>query len=235
MPTQSEISLSPISAKGDLISTDGFSRTRVPVGSNNHIITARSSTTSGVQFEAPLTSGEAGLVFIGSTTATANIANITLSFSLSSRTSVVALYVTGIVRTTRSSANETAIHPNGTSTSTNAVSISTVNAGSGAGSIMQIDPVYADSNRYTADNYTPFYFYYAGPYSHSAGVMNHMSIGQHARINDGVTTLGSTSDRIYFTSQNNNTAISSLQMISGNVGPLLTAGSILRVYGITKE
>jgi len=47
----SSIGISPTSAKGDILSSNGSSRSRVPVGTNGQIITARSTATSGMQFE----------------------------------------------------------------------------------------------------------------------------------------------------------------------------------------
>ena len=45
------IGISPTSAKGDILSSDGSSRSRVPVGTNGQILTARSSVSSGLQHE----------------------------------------------------------------------------------------------------------------------------------------------------------------------------------------
>jgi hypothetical protein len=45
------IGISPTSAKGDILSSDGSSRSRVAVGTNGQILTARSSSASGLQHE----------------------------------------------------------------------------------------------------------------------------------------------------------------------------------------
>jgi hypothetical protein len=72
------IGISPTSAKGDILSFDGSSRSRVAVGTNGQILTARSSAASGIQYE---TSAVAVPVFqlIATTTLTANSATITFS------------------------------------------------------------------------------------------------------------------------------------------------------------
>ncbi len=51
MPTQSEISLSPQSAKGDILTFDGSSRSRVPLGLDTKIITSVSSASSGLSWD----------------------------------------------------------------------------------------------------------------------------------------------------------------------------------------
>ena len=51
MPTQSEISLSPQSAKGDILTFDGSSRVRLPLGLDTKIITSVSSASSGLSWD----------------------------------------------------------------------------------------------------------------------------------------------------------------------------------------
>jgi len=51
MPTQSEISLNPTSAKGDLISYDGSSRIRIAAGTNGQILSANSSASAGIEWK----------------------------------------------------------------------------------------------------------------------------------------------------------------------------------------
>jgi len=72
------IGISPTSAKGDILSFDGSSRSRVAVGTNGQILTARSSAASGIQYE---TSSAAVPVFelISTTTLTATAATVTFS------------------------------------------------------------------------------------------------------------------------------------------------------------
>jgi hypothetical protein len=53
MATQAEISLNPTSAKGDILTTDGSSRIRTPVGTSAQILVARSSTSTGLSWETP--------------------------------------------------------------------------------------------------------------------------------------------------------------------------------------
>ena len=78
MPTQYEISLNPTSAKGDILSFDGSSRSRIPAGSNGQILTARSSASSGIQFET-ITAATADFVLISSSILTANSATVVFS------------------------------------------------------------------------------------------------------------------------------------------------------------
>ena len=72
------IGISPTSAKGDILSFDGSSRSRVAVGTNGQILTARSSATSGMQFETVATSSPV-FELIATTTLTASTATVTFS------------------------------------------------------------------------------------------------------------------------------------------------------------
>jgi len=71
MPTNAEISLNPSSVKGDIVSHDGSSRVRVPVGANGTILVSQSTSTSGIEYKA--FTGDAGqrvyLISSGSLTA----------------------------------------------------------------------------------------------------------------------------------------------------------------------
>jgi hypothetical protein len=78
MPTQAEISLNPTSAKGDILTHSSSSRERLAVGSNNQILTARSSATTGLSWETK-TGATADYILISSTTVTANATTITIS------------------------------------------------------------------------------------------------------------------------------------------------------------
>jgi len=77
MPIAS-IGIGPTSAKGDILSSNGSSRSRVPVGTNGQILTARSTATSGMQFE---TISVVSPVYelIASSLLTANSATVTFS------------------------------------------------------------------------------------------------------------------------------------------------------------
>lgn len=85
MPTQSEISLSPQSAKGDILTSDGSSRTRFPVGANDKIITAVSSASSGLGWDvAAAGSGTRTLISvsnISSSIGTVEFTNIPQTYS----------------------------------------------------------------------------------------------------------------------------------------------------------
>jgi hypothetical protein len=72
MPTQTQISLSPISAKGDLLSFDGSSRSRVAVGTNGQILSASSTDTSGIKWVAPPSNSSGAFELIASSVLTAD-------------------------------------------------------------------------------------------------------------------------------------------------------------------
>ena len=78
MPTQYEISLNPTSAKGDILSFNGSSRSRISAGSNGQILTARSSASSGAQFET-ITAATADFALVSSSVLTANSATVVFS------------------------------------------------------------------------------------------------------------------------------------------------------------
>jgi|688.fasta_scaffold145566_3 hypothetical protein len=76
MPTQSEISLNPSSAKGEILSHSGSSRVAVPSGSSTSmILTARSSTSSGLLWETP-SGGSQEFVLISSASITASVTTV---------------------------------------------------------------------------------------------------------------------------------------------------------------
>lgn len=74
----SSIGISPASAKGDILSFNGSSRSRIAVGTTGQILTARSSAASGVQFESS-SIAPAKFDLISSSTLTANSATVTFS------------------------------------------------------------------------------------------------------------------------------------------------------------
>lgn len=85
MPTQQEISLNPTSVKGDILSFDGSSRIRIPVGTSaNHILHSSSSATGGIEWKIP--SGDAqAFTLISTATITASTATVSFeNFSPSS-------------------------------------------------------------------------------------------------------------------------------------------------------
>lgn len=76
MPTQSEISLNPTSTKGEILTSNGSSRIGIAVGtSESFILTARSSTSSGLSWEAR-SGGSQAFYLISSATITANTATV---------------------------------------------------------------------------------------------------------------------------------------------------------------
>jgi len=77
MPT-TPISVNPTTAKGDILSFDGSSRSRVAVGTNGQILTARSTATSGFQYESVSISSPK-FEYISTVSLTANAATVTFS------------------------------------------------------------------------------------------------------------------------------------------------------------
>ena len=53
MPSNAEISLNPTSVLGDILSSDGTSRTRVAPGTSGYILSAQSSASSGLEWSDP--------------------------------------------------------------------------------------------------------------------------------------------------------------------------------------
>jgi hypothetical protein len=103
MPTQSQISLSPLSAKGDILSFDGSSRSRVSVGTNGQILSAQSTATSGISWidQTVLTSGSFELISSTTLTASSTVSFINIPNGTSTR--YVALHLFGYARTTTAS------------------------------------------------------------------------------------------------------------------------------------
>ena len=69
MPSNSEISLNPQSAKGDILTHDGSSRSRFPLGSSNQVISANSTASLGIEWITPPPSQtDYNPIYINSTT-----------------------------------------------------------------------------------------------------------------------------------------------------------------------
>ena len=78
MPTTQEISLNPQSAVGDILSSNGSSRIRVPLGTSLQVLSAQSSTSSGLQWITPPAS-QSNYSLISSGELTANAQSLSLS------------------------------------------------------------------------------------------------------------------------------------------------------------
>jgi len=80
MPTTQEISLNPTSVKGQILTSNSSSRIGINVGSSTAmILTARSSASTGLAWEAPSGGGSQAMTLISTTSITANTASVTLS------------------------------------------------------------------------------------------------------------------------------------------------------------
>ena len=79
MTTNLEISLSPISAKGDILSSNGSSRIRIPVGTNGQVMIAQSTSSSGISWYTQPTPNTGSFDLISTATATAAVASITIN------------------------------------------------------------------------------------------------------------------------------------------------------------
>jgi hypothetical protein len=247
MPTQSEISLSPISAKGDIISTDGSSRTRVAVGTNGQILTARSSSTSGIQYETP-SGGSSSFVLISSTTVTAAVTSV--SISMTADTSVALYYVTGSWRCTRTSESESGIYPNNYTSSWNYYNIyhygtaspltmsSNRSTASAPGSLPIVYPAYSDSTYYESNSFNGFEYYVTNGVAASTGYSPRTAmLGVHGGAYTGTTTgtLYGRTVAMICSSNATQPALSSIEMRDGNPSfSSIAAGSIFRVYAIKK-
>lgn len=96
MPTQAQISLNPTSAKGDIFTFDGSSRSRLSVGTNGQILTARSTATNGLQWETPPSSSST-FELISTSSITSSVTQITFS---SIENSYDELHVYGFIKAT---------------------------------------------------------------------------------------------------------------------------------------
>lgn len=92
-------SATPLTSKGDILSHNGTSTVRIPVGSNGQVVVARSTATIGSAWETAATQPTGEYVLIGSSYITANTA--TVSFS-SITSSYKVLILTGIARSSGS-------------------------------------------------------------------------------------------------------------------------------------
>ena len=70
MPTQSEISMNPLSAKGQILTHDGSSRISVSAGTNGQVLVSSSTSTSGLVWTTFSTSSSFGVERIASGTIT---------------------------------------------------------------------------------------------------------------------------------------------------------------------
>lgn len=251
MPTQSEISLSPISAKGDILTTDGSSRTRVAVGTNGQIITARASATSGVQFETAGGGASPTFILISSTTVTAGVDTVTISFS--SNTNVALYYVTGALRNTRTSLSESGIYPNDYTTgyahyamyhygTSSPLTMSTnTQTDSQPGSLEIITGAYSNSTYFDENSYNSFEYYVTNgkAAATSQATLRTLMLGTHGGPYTGTTT-GTTYGKVFHSilcpTGTNQTSLTSIVLRDGNPSfSDIAAGSIIRVYEIRKS
>ena len=80
MPTTQEISLNPTSVKGQILTSNSSSRIGIDVGSSTAmILTARSSTSTGLAWETPAGGSFQAMTLISTTLISANTASVTLS------------------------------------------------------------------------------------------------------------------------------------------------------------
>lgn len=246
MPTQAEISISPISAKGDILSTSGSSRTRVAVGTDGQIFTARSSATSGVQFESALASSPT-ITKIYSTTVTAAVTSIVISFS--NDTSVAAYYVEGSWRCTRTSDSESGIYLGGNTASLNLsylnsygdVSGWTVgnSVAQGPGSLPIVYPAYSASSYFDAATFASFYGYISNGKNaalNGTGLILPNSLFHTTQTYDTATgTLYGRTNITIVSSNNQSSTVTSIDIRDGNPSfSSIAVGSTFRVYAIKK-
>lgn len=251
MPTQAEISISPISAKGDILSSNGSSRTRVAVGTDGQIFTARSSATSGVQFET-VTGASASVVLIGSATATADVTTMTVSFSYD--TSYIAYYVEGHWRCTRNTDSESQIWPNSTTYVSHFMQLSsyadttiwyaTRNTGAGPGSLPMILPANGDTALYDASTYSPYYYYIFGKFgtlgstpAYGSGSTYYQALGESGTAFDGTTTSTNYGFKnLVVVGFPANANFTSIQLYDGNPSfSSIKTGTTVRLYGIKRS
>jgi hypothetical protein len=88
-------STTPLTSKGDILSHDGTSTVRIPVGSNGQVVIARSTATIGSAWETAATQPTGEYLLIGSSYITANTA--TVSFT-SLDASYKVFILTGVAR-----------------------------------------------------------------------------------------------------------------------------------------
>lgn len=168
MPTQSQISLSPISAKGDTFSFDGSSRIRVPVGTNGQILTAVSSAGSGLAWSTLGSVSSGGLQLISSSTLTADG---TVSFiNIPTGTgSYVALHIFGYARSTiASDVTSASLRLGAIANGYNFASVTLAAVGSATKDVNQSTGIFAEINgaSASASYFTPFEIVISGQMSH---------------------------------------------------------------------
>lgn len=138
-------STTPLTSKGDILSHDGTSTVRIPVGSNGQVLIARSTATIGSAWETAATQPTGEYLLIGSSYITANTA--TVSFS-SITSSYKVLILTGIARSSGSSSPIISVrYNNGTGTR----ELSHTRYDDGSGSVGSLDTV--DTNLVDLDVY----------------------------------------------------------------------------------
>ena len=79
MTTQAEISLNPLTAKGQILTSNGSSRIAVSPGTNGQFLVARSSSSSGLSWSTFGGVGGVDFFYIATASLTANAASLTFS------------------------------------------------------------------------------------------------------------------------------------------------------------
>ena len=186
-------------------------------------------------------------VLISSTTVTAGVDTVTISFS--GDTSVAAYYVTGAWRCTRTGESESGILPNnyGTWNYYNIYHYGTVSPltpssqraqAASAGSLPIVYPAYSDSTYYDANAYITFEYYITNGVAAATGYSPRTAmLGIHGGGYNGTTTgvLYGRVIAMICSSQATQTALTSIVMNDGNPSfSDIAIGSIFRVYAIKK-
>jgi hypothetical protein len=223
----------------------------VAVGTNGQILTARSSATSGVQFETGGGGATPTFVLISSTTVTAAVDTVTISFS--SNTNIALYYVTGALRSTRTSASESGIYPNDYTTGYAHYSLyhyGTASpltmsfdsqADSSPGGLMIINSAYSNSTFFDANSYNSFEYYVTNgaAAATSQATLRTLMLGTHGGAYTGTTTgtlYGTSYNSIACPTGTNQSFVSSIVLRDGNPAfSDIAIGSIIRVYEIRKS
>lgn len=79
MPTQAEISLNPLTAKGQILTSNGSSRIAVSAGTNGQFLVASSSSSSGLSWSTFGGVGGVDFLYIATASLTANATSLTFS------------------------------------------------------------------------------------------------------------------------------------------------------------
>jgi hypothetical protein len=250
--------LYPSTTKGDIVSSNGSSRVRVPVGANGTVLGSVTSAESGLGWIASPSGSSDAMAFISSTSLSTTASMISIT-GLSAYTNLnggtneyVAFLLTGKLKTTNvGSASNVVVAVNAaTTTASTAYSALSVQAAINTTGIVKTNSSTSaanlnswsliasssDTDSFTSTNFSQFEMWIFGMFSTSAGTDNGVAIHVESSRVDDDAIQGSEMGIYKLSTWNYGTAevFNSIHFLAEDPTKPLSVGCELNLYGIKR-